>query len=333
MPNRTLSEEGEMTMAASLKMPRAPAAPGMPVRRPAAVSWLVAAIRRYPVFSFISLVFAIGWLLFLPPLLARGGLGLLPIDLPSEPFKLLASTLGLTGAAFLVTAITEGRSGVRRLMHHVLHWRVGAGWYLIAVFGMCFVALLSSCLLARSRTAGRTPPAVDARLQGLSPWGGAALSAHQLVGGNRLDGVPPATPPAPTRATACQCYDGSPVYADPCAALLHRRRPLRCERAAVGTAALCRPAARPWSIPRVIATWLFNGTQGSLPIVGLFHAGMNATVGAAFLPVLLPGLAATRLAVTRSPWDAWAYGTAAACAVILLILTRGRLAYRPERGT
>ena len=71
--------------------------------------------------------------MFLPVLLARNGVGLLPFTLPAEPLQTIAAFTGPTLAAFIVTAATSGAAGLRQLLRRIGQWRVGAGWYLLAL--------------------------------------------------------------------------------------------------------------------------------------------------------------------------------------------------------
>jgi hypothetical protein len=60
---------------------------------------------------------------------------------------------------------------------------------------------------------------------------------------------------------------------------------------------------------------VYNASGRSLPIVGLYHAGLGVATGAAFLPVLAPGIA-----------PIVAYAGFAVLAAVVLVATRGRLA-------
>ena len=71
-------------------------------------------------------------------------LGAFRLGLPALPSLWAGAALGLLMPAILVTAAVSGRAGVRDLVRRSLRWRVGAGWYLLAVLGL----LLTSVLVA-----------------------------------------------------------------------------------------------------------------------------------------------------------------------------------------
>ena len=73
---------------------------------------IVALIKRRPLVTYFVLAYALTWSMVL---LTR--------------LSLLFAFLGLFGpaaAALIVTAIDEGRAGVRALLRRVVQWRVGA---------------------------------------------------------------------------------------------------------------------------------------------------------------------------------------------------------------
>jgi hypothetical protein len=72
-----------------------------------------------------------------------------------------------------------------------------------------------------------------------------------------------------------------------------------------------------FTIPvRVLFTWLWNSTRGSLIIVALAHGAFNVTTGQKFLPEFAPGD------------TLWVYGVYTVLALIVIAITRGRLAYK-----
>ena len=67
---------------------------------------------------------------------------------------------------------------------------------------------------------------------------------------------------------------------------------------------------------RLVITWIYNASGRSVPIVGLYHAGLGVATGSAFIPVLAPSVD-----------PIWVYAGFAALAAVVLLATRGRLGY------
>ncbi len=109
-------------------------------RQTAPRSTLNRLIARHPIAAFLLMVYAITWIIFLPAVLQGRGLLALPVEL-SEGLAFnavvsFATIFGVALPAFLVTAATSGKEGVRDLLRRVFRWRVGARWYLAALFGL-----------------------------------------------------------------------------------------------------------------------------------------------------------------------------------------------------
>jgi membrane protease YdiL (CAAX protease family) len=105
-------------------------------------------LARYPLVFFIIIAYAGTWLLELPYVLSEDGAGLLAFNSPLLVAMLPPSIfLGPFLAAFIMTGITEGRAGVRRLLRRFVQWRVGLGWYLFALIGFPMILLLSVIVL------------------------------------------------------------------------------------------------------------------------------------------------------------------------------------------
>jgi len=123
-------------------------------RQAAPPSSLERLVARHPLAVFLIMLYAIAWGVFLPVGLQTRGLLALPIEL-TEGFAFdavtsLASILGVALPAFLVTAATRGGVGVRDLLGRCLKWRVGLMWYLIALFGLLAVMVLVGSALSDS---------------------------------------------------------------------------------------------------------------------------------------------------------------------------------------
>jgi membrane protease YdiL (CAAX protease family) len=102
-------------------------------------------IIRHPVVAFYLLAFAGSWLAWLP--LVLDGFGLLPFGVPRAPFMIVGTFAGPALAAFVMTAVTEGRPGVRQLLQSYVQYRVGIRWYLIVFFWNPIVLLLTASVV------------------------------------------------------------------------------------------------------------------------------------------------------------------------------------------
>jgi uncharacterized protein len=114
-------------------------------------------LARRPLLAYVVLAFAGTWPLVALMALGQGehGLGLLPIAIPDGADFLLAQFSAYTGpllAAVLVTAATTGRVGLRQMRSRIFRWRVSAGWYLVAL-----LAPLAIWLAAYSAVLGGAP--------------------------------------------------------------------------------------------------------------------------------------------------------------------------------
>jgi hypothetical protein len=94
-------------------------------------------IGRHPLAAYFAIAFAGTWIAVLPLLLGADGLGLFRYHFGDAGilFAVLGAFTGPMLAALTVTRVTEGWAGVRALFDRARQWRVGAGWYLVALFG------------------------------------------------------------------------------------------------------------------------------------------------------------------------------------------------------
>ena len=107
-------------------------------------------LARHPLISFFVMAYAFSWIVWSPWVLSEEGISLLPFELSDATSGLLnaaAILLGPTLSAFIMTGITEGRVGVRRLLRRIVLWRVGLRWYLFALIGIPVVMALGTVIL------------------------------------------------------------------------------------------------------------------------------------------------------------------------------------------
>jgi uncharacterized protein len=294
----------------------APAPPATPA--PAQRGGLLDVIRRRPLLSFFVLANAASWIAWLPYILSLHGLGLWQFSFPGGPMggqllgMLPGAYLGPIGAALVVTAIADGRAGLRAWAARLWNWKVSWRWYVGILLGVPAAMLLSGLVFSGGQA--QMPAAVV--LLALVP-----TLFFQMV----------------TTGLAEE-----PGWRD--FALPRMQRTIGAPRAAVALGALWGLWHLPlfltewgqwpsgsWYRPiefvgfciafNVVMTWVFNRTGQSLPMAMLLHVSVNN-----FAPAM---------GDMFPTWDindfqlALLVGSTVAAAVTL-VGTRGRLGYRPE---
>src|SRR5215208_1128350 len=97
--------------------------------------------RGHPLMLFFVLAFAFSWVAWAPAAFLSGD--------DSQP-RTLAPLLHLLGglgpmlSAFVVTALAGGSVGLRELLGRVFRWRVGLGWWGVALLGTPVLFLLAA---------------------------------------------------------------------------------------------------------------------------------------------------------------------------------------------
>jgi uncharacterized protein len=104
----------------------------------------------HPLVFFFLIAYAGSWLLEVPVALSETGTGLLPFTIPRPLLALAiaaATFLGPTLSAFIMTGITQGRIGIRRLLRRYVLWRVAFRWYLFVLLGIPAIEVLGAIVL------------------------------------------------------------------------------------------------------------------------------------------------------------------------------------------
>ena len=271
--------------------------------------------RRHPIGVFLSIAYGASAAIFAIPLLSSAGLGIIDLELPGIAPFILLSAISLAAAAFTTTALVEGRAGVRDLRRKLLHFRVHIGWYAAAL-----VLLPGSALAAAIALAGVEPVVALAANPGiLATVIVGAIAAFALVNwweetawtGFVLARLQPRM--GPIRASIVTTWLQAIVHLPlvfVAGGVTDGRVP--AEQVPFYLVALF---VLPISV-RLVLTWLYNSTGRSLPIVGLYHAGLGVATGTGFLPVLAPDV---------NP--VWVYAAFAVLAAAVLVATRGRLGF------
>jgi membrane protease YdiL (CAAX protease family) len=293
-------------------------------RRLAPHSPLRGLVASHPVVAFLVLAFGFGWISLIPILLAENGFGVVPVELPVTVVQTIATVLGLALPAFLVTAASGGKEGVRDLVGRLLRWRVGLHWYLFVVFGLLLGVVLTAIVLHGAAPLGALAqnwallftvflpgvvvPFLHTNLWEELGWTGFLQSTLQDRRGPLVASliVVPffALFHLPARFVAGWIVDEhTPLAQVPSVALGYF----------VSTVVVA-------VFLRILIMWIYNGSGRSLIIVGLFHSAFNMTIGTQVMPELLN--------LPASETSLMCLGVLAVLTVGVVVFTRGRLAYK-----
>jgi membrane protease YdiL (CAAX protease family) len=248
--------------------------------------------------AFFALAYGISWAMLL---ILYGLLGL------PAALVILVQTLGPTLAALITVGVLEGPAGRHELLARVRIWRVARRWYLFALVAIPAACVLGAVMLPGAFV-GSGQSALNLGIQFLGflvigflsgplfeepGWRGFALPHLQArmgaARGTLLLGVLWAAWHLPQYLVPEWASGLDPTL--------------------VATFLLMVVAIAP------VMTWLYNRTAGSLFLVMLAHASINASL-AVFV------VATSALAV-----GLLAFG---ALSILLLVITRGRLGYVPS---
>jgi len=277
-------------------------------------------IARHPLVSFFTMALGLSWLAWVPYILSPHGMGVWDIHFPevlgSGQFTgvLPGALLGPLGSAFIVTAVADGRAGLRRWVGRLFRWRVAWYWYALALVVVPALIVVSALPFAGGDV--RAP---------------SALAFAMLVPGLIIQ----------LFSTGLSEEPGWRDFALP--RLQHRFGGL-------GAAAILGPIWALWHMPLYFSDWggwpnahwsepvvfalftitfnvvmiqVFNKTRESLPLALLLHVGVNNTISTLF-PEMYPSMTAGTLMIGLTIMSTIA-------AVVLLAVTRGRLGYDPAR--
>jgi membrane protease YdiL (CAAX protease family) len=227
---------------------------------------------------------------------------------------------GLALPAFLVTAATSGRAGVRDLLARVFRWRVGGGWYLLAILGLPVATLLVASVFlggAPLQTLVEKWPLfftvfvpelllafVLIQIFEETAWTGFVQDTLQERHGPLL----------------------ASIMVAPAFALFHlMSNLLEAPQVLIALVQLAVQAIASIFL-RVVIMWLYNGTGRSVLIVALFHSSFNSVSGSEFTMRFMREIIAAPVSILTS------LAIVAVVAVVVGVLTRGRLAYVPGRA-
>lgn len=288
---------------------------------PAASGAAAALVRRYPVGAILAWFFTVGQAIaFIPQIAQRTS----EADLPTEPFLLAATFVGLVLPTIAITWITDGQDGIRTLRRRALAVWVPLRWYAFAVIGVpgIIVALWAAASGPPEQSAGSTPWLVL----------GASFLLQLVVVfvtfnlWEELAWMGFVQPRLQQRHGAIRAA----ILTGPVFALGHVSQVLEGSLSTViVTIALLIVVCIPF---RALQAWVYNRTDSLVPValvhVALVHAAANAAAagslaGAGLLDRLYPGDGAGGLV----------FPILGALGLVAIVMTRGRLGRRRSWST
>jgi membrane protease YdiL (CAAX protease family) len=223
------------------------------------MSGLSNVVKRHPLVAFFVLSYALAWLAW--PVWA---IGLYPNPVFSfGPFL----------AALIVLAVTQGKSGLGGLLRRMVRWRVGPGWYAVALLVPVAITLAATGL--NVLLGAQTPSSAD-----LGGWTGLLPAFFLILLIPGLGGV--------------WEEPGWRGYALP---------RLQTGRSALCASLILGVLIAGWHLPLMVVgqvhysdilsimgavilfNWVFNNANGSVLIIMLMHATNNTISGSFFSPM------------------------------------------------
>ena len=274
-------------------------------------------IGRHPMSWFFALSYLLSWVAWLPYVLSENGLGILHFGFPA-----IAGSTQLTGvlpgaylgpilSAFLVTAVADGRAGLRQWTGRLARWNVNWRWYAVVLLSVPVGLTLTTVAVTDRNPVLPSVAVLVAYLPGLvlqlittglaeePGWRDFALPRLQRRHGPLLGTL--------ILGVLWGCWH-LPLFLTEWGNWPHITWQTPVEFVATATAF------------SFVMTWVFNRTNESLPLAMLLHTSVNNFFSIAWSE-MFPGT--DREVATH----AFLLGSTAA-ALILLVATRGRLGYR-----
>jgi membrane protease YdiL (CAAX protease family) len=279
-------------------------------------STLTRLVAGHPVATFLIMAYTVSIAIAVVRLRTNGDID----QSPSSQYLIgfLEHLFSVALPAFLVVAVLHGKDGMRDLARRSLRWRVGARWYLIALLGLPIGSVLCASVIY-----GVAPlnalvnrwqllftlilPSLLIRIVFLNTieeigWLGFLQARFQDQYG-------------PWKA--CLLVEIPFALWHLPGLLGDTGGQLSLALVFLGILAIFQLCGR------FVNMWLYNNTNRSILLAGMFHATYNTTVNT-YAGQIIP--------VPAEPWFFIVSGAVAVAAVLIIILTRGRLSYKPNQA-
>jgi membrane protease YdiL (CAAX protease family) len=270
-------------------------------------------VARHPVAAFLIMAYTISFAIAAVRLQTNDD-----IQSPSYQYFVgfLEHLFSVALPAFLVVAAIHGKDGVRDLVGSSLKWRVGARWYLIVLLGIPVASIVCASVIY-----GMAPlAALLARWQLFSTL----ILPGLLIRIVFLNTIEEIGWLGFLQARLQDAYGPwkACLLVELPFALWHLPGLLGDTGGQLSLALLLGSVFAVFQLcGRFVNMWLYNNTKHSVLLAGMFHATYNTTINT---------YAGEFIPVPTEPWFFIVSGVVAGAAVLIIILTGGRLSYMPE---
>jgi membrane protease YdiL (CAAX protease family) len=264
-------------------------------------------LQRYPLICYFVMAYGFSWIAWIPYVFGKDGLSLLPWQL-GQAGLIPGAYLGPLLSGFLMVGATGGKAGVRHLWRRMIQWRVAWYWYVFALIAIPLIRTLGAVVLPgvlgtvrvggleASLSTYLTLLPITILVSGLAEepgWRGFALPRLQERFGPLL----------------------GTIILGILWSIWHFPLFLTSWTTSAGLLQLIEFTGTATAIA-IIITWVFNNSRGSLLISMLLHGAVDA-----YSPAVL--FADPQLSTLLHTLIGFG-----AVALLLIVLTRGRLSYQ-----
>lgn len=282
-------------------------------------------LREHPLFSFFFLSYAFSWIISLPYVLSIWGV------MPGNYMLglIFKQWVGPALAGIVMTLLIEGKAGLRTFRRRWWQWRAGWQWYLFILLGVPGLILLGIVI----------QPGALAHFQGLPPhllvnylvyfvivFFGVGLPEEIGWRGFALPRMQPRY--GPLRATLLLGVLWAGWH------LLFFLMPDHGGGPGTDPAALLKNFSIFFVMVMamsIVFTWVFNHTRGSVFIASLVHTAIDVPQ-LVWVPLFLQ-VGTSNSTSGETGLDLALLVTFGVLALLIVLLTRGRLGYQPGEGS
>lgn len=249
---------------------------------------LLESARRHTVISFLVIAFAFSWAIWIPMALAGARV------YQGQPWpNHIPGLFGPMVAAFVMSAIVAGRSGILDLLKRMFRWRVAPVWYVAALSPLAFFGLAA---VARAATGQGWPDLAELGKFSSLPVVAVPVmflfllvTAYAEETGWRGFAVPEMLKKRSLLTTAVVIGLFWVLWHVPSMFMIENYRQMGLAILPTFTLGIVSGS--------ILLAWMYRGSGGSVFIVALWHASYNLVAGTAAAHGLVAAIVSTAVMV------------------------------------